>query len=160
MSTLRSSALPIFSGLLGTMGIANGLYCLNAPVDGERVFGILVPQPVSSSQELQTWQKAQTYARGIRNFAGGLGILGITAYWRFSSLCQASPVAGVAARRCLGVMFLTGSIIGAGDGLIISRFADGQGTSEEAKEVGKKAGFGHMVMAVPILVLGASLFFG
>jgi len=158
MSSLGTSALPVLTALMGTMGVANGLYSFNAPVDAEAVFGLTVPKAVSSSKELQTWQQAQAQARAIRNFAGGLSIVGITAFWRFSTMCQTSPLAGVAAKRCLGIIFLTGSIIGAGDGMIVSQFVRGEGTPEEAKEVGKKAGMGHLVMAVPILALGLSCF--
>jgi hypothetical protein len=143
---------------MGSIGFANGVYSLNAPVDADRMFGILVPQPAAASKELQNWQSAQAYARGIRNLAGGLSIVGITAFWRFSSLCQASPVAGLVAKRCLGIIFLTGSLIGAGDGLIISVLAEGEGTSQEARQAGKKASMGHLVMAVPILALGTACF--
>lgn len=159
MSTLQTYALPTLTGLMGTMGFANGLYSFNSPLDADRVFGITPPKAVSSSKELQTWQNAQTQARGIRNVTGGLAIMGITAFWQFSSLCRASPIAGLTAKRCLGVIFLTGSITGAVDGMVITQFADGEGTSGEAKELGKKTGFGHIVMAVPILALGVACFF-
>lgn len=156
-ASLRSPALPILSGLVGTMGIANGLYSFNAPVGSATTFGILVPSSVGASRELQTWQKSQTRVHGIRNLAGGMSILGIIAFWRFSSICQSSPVAAQAAKNCLGIILLTGSIIGAGDGLIIDQFVKGQDTSEEAKEVGNKASRGHLWMSVPILALGLSL---
>lgn len=159
MSTIRSSALPLLTGAMGTLGLATGLYSLNAPIEADRLFGILVPRSVSSSKELQTWQVAQSSARGIRNVSGALSILGIIAFWQFSELCQASPVASTVAKRCLGIIFLSGSITGVGDGLIISQFATGDGTSEEAKEVGKKTGFGHLVTAVPILALGVACLF-
>ncbi|OQV03321.1 hypothetical protein CLAIMM_08374 [Cladophialophora immunda] len=159
MASLRTSALPALTGLMGTMGIATGLYSLRAPVNAETLFGILVPAPVTASKELSTWQKAQTYTRGLRNLAGGLSIVGITVFWRFSSLCQSSPVAALTAKRCLGIIFLTGSIIGGGDGLVIRQFAQAEGTSEEASEVGKQAGMGHLVMALPILALGLTCFF-
>ncbi|KIX96614.1 uncharacterized protein Z520_07880 [Fonsecaea multimorphosa CBS 102226] len=159
MASLRTSALPALTGLMGTMGIVTGLYSFRAPVDAETLFGILVPSSVNASKELSTWQHAQTYTRGLRNFAGGLSIVGITVFWRFSSLCQSSPVAALTAKRCLGIIFLTGSVIGAGDGLIINQFARGEGISEKAREVAKKAGLGHLVMALPILALGLSCFF-
>ncbi|KIW93150.1 uncharacterized protein Z519_05755 [Cladophialophora bantiana CBS 173.52] len=158
MASLRASALPALTGLMGTMGIATGFYSFRAPVDAETMFGILVPSSVNTSPELWTWQQAQIYTRGLRDLAGGLSIVGITAFWRFSSLCQSSPVAALTAKRCLGIIFLTGSIIGGGDGLVIQWFARGDGTSEKAREVGKKAGLGHLVMTLPILALGLSCF--
>jgi hypothetical protein len=138
------------------MGILNGVYSLTSPSDAETVFGLPVPRSISDSptKNLPTWQVAQSYARGLRNLAGGLSIVGITAFWRFSPLCVASPVARLAAQRCLGVIFLTGSIIGLGDGVVVSRFAEGEGTDQEARKVARKAGLGHLVMVVPILALG------
>ncbi|KIW62675.1 hypothetical protein PV04_10828 [Phialophora macrospora] len=160
MSTLRSSALPILTATMGSMGIVNGLYSLTSPSDAETAFGLPVPRSISDSptKELPWWQAAQSYARGVRNLAGGLSIVGITALWRFSPLCVASPVARLVAQRCLGVIFLTGSIIGVGDGVVVSRFAEGGGTDQEARQVALKAGWGHLVMAVPILALGIVCF--
>ncbi|KAJ9614010.1 hypothetical protein H2200_002146 [Cladophialophora chaetospira] len=159
MSSLRSSTLPVLTGAMGTLGLATGLYSFSAPIDADRIFGIIVPKSVSSSKELQTWQAAQTSARGVRNVASGLAIIGITSFWQFSSLCQATPVASTVAKRCLGIVFLSGVITSAGDGIIITQFARGDSTSEEAKEVGKKAGFGHIVTTIPILALGVACFF-
>ncbi len=156
MSSIQTYALPTLTGLMGTMGFATGLLAFRDPVDADKLFGILYPKSASSSKELQTWQKAQAQARSIRNVSGGLAIVGITAFWQFSALCRASPIASLTAKRCLGIIFLTGSITGAVDGMIITQFADGEGTSGEAKEVGKKTGFGHIVMAVPILALGVA----
>ncbi|KIW76647.1 hypothetical protein Z517_09091 [Fonsecaea pedrosoi CBS 271.37] len=157
--SIRTSALPVLTGLMGTMGIVTGLYSFKAPVDAETLFGILVPSSVQASKELSSWQKAQTYTRGLRNFAGGLSIVGITLFWRFSSLCQSSPVAAVTARRCLGIIFLTGTVIAGGDGLVITQFAHAEGISKEAKEVAEKTGTGHLVMTLPILALGLACFF-
>lgn len=158
-----SAALPIFTGLLGTMGIASGLYGLTAPADADNVFGLVAPRSVSASKDLQAWQRAQAYARGIRVFVGGVSIVGMTAFWQFSSMCQASPLAALAAKRSLGIVFLTGTVIAAGDGLIVGQFVQSQGAatssaSEEDKEAGKKASLGHLIMAAPILAIGLSCF--
>lgn len=146
------------------MGIASGLYGFAAPTDADSAFGLVVPRSVSASKHLQAWQKAQTYARGIRVFVGGVSIVGMTAFWRFSPMCQASPLAALAVKRCLGIVFLTGTVIAAGDGLIVGQFVQSEeeatsSASQEAKEAGKKASLGHLVMAAPILAVGISCFF-
>jgi hypothetical protein len=82
--------------LMGTMGIASGLWALNAPFDGEAAFGIAAPKAMSSSEESQTWRESQAQARCIRNLSGGLGLAGITAFWQPSTLCQTSPLASLA----------------------------------------------------------------
>lgn len=161
MASLRSSALPTFTTLLGTLGMANGLYSLSSPTEAAEAVGVVVvPSPsassqkeISSSQSVDGSAKAYIHFMGARNLASGTSLLALTAYWQFSSLCRTSPLAALAVKRSLGILLLTGTTVAFADGVIISRFAREAGISDKAREVGSKAGPGHMAMAVPILGL-------
>lgn len=145
-------ALPVFSGLLGSLSLMGGLYSFSAPEAAAKEFGIVLDE--SSSPSVRASQTTFVQAVGLRNLVTGVSTLSILAFWQLSSICQASPVAEQTVKRILGIMLTVGTLVSMGDAYIISQYARVNGISNEAKELAKEKGMSHATLGVPILGLG------
>ncbi|KAJ9641292.1 uncharacterized protein PV06_08601 [Exophiala oligosperma] len=148
-SSLHSAVLPGLTILLGTGGLAGGIYALQSPFDWARQFGVITKAGSTSSFE----QKAFIQAIGIRNLASGASLLSLTAFWQISSLCRNSPLASIAVKRTLGISLLVGTVVALGDSLVLSRLVEDGTLSSEAEGVTSDKSKGHMFMSLPILGL-------
>ena len=151
LSSLKP-ALPVFTGLLGVLGLGGGIYNFANPVEGARAFGLVAPSGVSS--QAAAFQTAYIRIHGIRNIGMGLVNLSLVLFWQFSDLCRTSPIAAEALKRILAINFLLGPIVGLGDAWILKQFADSPGVEPEAANLGREKSQGHAVTAVLIASLG------
>jgi Domain of unknown function (DUF4267) len=150
-----TASLPMMTALIGSGGFIIGLYSFVSPYSAARIYGIPIAAPpestVAASTEKQTSiskDEAYVYAHGSRNFAIGTSILGLTAYWRFSSLCRFSPIAVHVAKRCIGIAILAGSMVPIADAYVILQHVKQAGLSDEDVQRGKKAGTSHAIRSV------------
>lgn len=151
LSSLRP-ALPVFTGLMGLLGLGGGIYNFADPVEGAKGFGLIAPSGTGS--HAAAFETAYIRIHGIRNLGMGLVNLGLVLYWQYSDLCRTSPIAATAVQRVLGISFLLGTIVGLGDAWILKQFADSPGVEAEAANLGREKSQGHAVMAVAIASLG------
>ena len=147
--------LPILTALIGSGGFTVGLYSFVSPVSAARVYGIPVSPPAKEKQDSSdstsaslSKDEAYVYAHGSRNLAIGTSILGLTACWRFSSICQLSPVAAQAVKRCLGITLLAGSMTPIADAYVISRYVGQDDISAQDVQTGKKASKTHAMRSL------------
>lgn len=70
---------------------------------------------------------------GIRNLGVGLSTLGLTAFWKLSPTCRMSPLAADAAKKCLGICMMFGTLVALGDAWIVRQFANSSELEEEAR---------------------------
>ncbi|KAH7166288.1 hypothetical protein EDB81DRAFT_282821 [Dactylonectria macrodidyma] len=153
--SLYRPALPIATSALGLLGIGSGIYNFIAPIEGAKGFGL---QSTSTSSTASAHAKAIEGAlirvHGIRNIGVGLSTVSLVLFWQFSPLCQSSPLAALAVRRCLGITLTLGTIVGLGDAWILKQFSDTDGVESEAKELASAKGTAHAIMAIVISGLG------
>lgn len=147
--SLRSAVLPGLTVLLGTGGVLSGLYSFQSPFEWARQFGVVCSSDSKSTLE----QRAFIQAIGVRNLSSGGSLLALTAFWQFSALCRASPVAVVAVKRSLGLSLLIGTVVAMADSVVLSQLAKGGRLSTEEEKVTTGASKGHAFMSLPILGL-------
>lgn len=147
-------ALPVFTSLLGLLGIGGGIYNLISPPEGARGFGLSVPPAPRSSAHFSAAQRALIAVHGVRNIGSGLSLISLVLFWKFSSLCETSPFAELAVRRCIGISLTTGSVVGFGDAWLLEKFANTEGVGKEAKDLAGEKSIGHAVTAVVIAGMG------
>lgn len=155
MSSLRP-VLPVFAGMMGSLGLMAGLYSFSDPAGATKQFGL---QHEESSSQAQGFQAAMSQAIGIRNISGGITILSILATWQFSTLCQVSPVAVQTVKRVLGITFTTGVLTSFGDAYILSQYAKVNGISSEAKQLAEAQSKGHFSLGIPIFCMGLAFLY-
>lgn len=148
-SSLRSAVLPGLTVLLGTGGVLGGLYSFQSPFEWARQFGVVCSSDSKSSLE----HRALIQTIGIRNIASGGSLLALTAFWQFSALCRASPVAAVAVKRSLGLTLLVGTVVAMTDSVVLSQLAKGGSLSAEDEGFTTAASKGHAFISLPILGL-------
>ena len=139
------TVLPVLTALVGSGGFTIGLYSFVSPVSAARIYGIPVT-PANEKIAVSTTiskEEAYVYAHGSRNLAIGTSILGLSAFWRFSSICQLSPVAAQAVKRCVGITILAGSIVPSTDAYFIAQHVKQHGLSAQDVSTGKKSSRGH-----------------
>ena len=140
-------ALPTFTALIGSGGFIFGIYSFLSPIQAARVYGVDLPVPRhagldTKGADTQVATPAQSqpdgisrhvayiYAHGIRNFSTGLSILGLTAFWQFSSLCRTSEVASSAVQKALGIVILAGALTPMADAPITWQAAQNSAESD------------------------------
>lgn len=149
-------AVPITSALFGFLGLGGGLFTFLSPRrDAATMFGILPPTTLSSKSEADGRQRAYIQIHGIRNIAGGLNLIALTSFWRFSTICQSSPAAANAVQKAMAILLGIGVIVGVGDGLLLRNYLESDGLSGEAKELAASKSKGHFGIMVPVLALAA-----
>ncbi|KPM43914.1 hypothetical protein AK830_g2616 [Neonectria ditissima] len=146
--------LPIFTSVLGVLGIAGGVYNFVSPAEGAKGFGLTPASKTPPTAHSKAFEHAFILVHGIRNVGVGLTTVGLVLFWQFSPLCRASPQAALAVRQCLGISLAAGTVVGLGDAWIIKRFSDAEGVETEAREVAVIQSAGHAVTAVAIAGLG------
>jgi hypothetical protein len=150
------SALPLLFGVAGT---SIGIYSFVSPYNAIRLFGLQstsTEKAISSHSE--AFQKSIIYASGLRNIGTGLSTLGLFAFWQFSPICQVSPLAAAVTKRCMGICFIFGSLVGIGDAVIVRRFANQDYIQGETEEKATKASISHAVTGVVILATGLFIY--
>ncbi|KAH7234911.1 uncharacterized protein BKA55DRAFT_579651 [Fusarium redolens] len=155
-STTVVSALPLLFGVTGT---SVGIYSFVSPYNAMRLFGLDAPatEKTTSSQS-DAFQKSLIYASGLRNIGTGLSTLGLYAFWQFSPICQVSPLAAAVTKKCMGICFMFGTLVGVGDAVIVRQFANKEFVQGEAEEKAVNASISHGVTAVVILATGLFLY--
>ncbi|KAM0540958.1 hypothetical protein ACHAPJ_013443 [Fusarium lateritium] len=150
------SALPLLFGLTGT---SVGIYSFVSPYNAIRMFGLQGPATEKgSSSHSDAFQKSLIYACGLRNLGTGLSTLGLFAFWQFSPICQVSPLAAAVTKKCLGICFMFGTLVGVGDAIVVRQFANKEYVQAEAEETAAKASISHGVTGVLILATGLFLY--
>ncbi|KAF7294469.1 hypothetical protein MKEN_01439400 [Mycena kentingensis (nom. inval.)] len=135
--SLRLQPVSIFSALFGALGISTGLYTLVSP--GHKtaeLFGIVIPPSIDWNSEAGARQKAFMRIHGVRNAVNGAGLVILSL---------------LGARRTVGIMLGLGSLVCVADGWILKDYrtrAEGK-----AAQVAEKQSVGHMLTAIPVLVL-------
>lgn len=122
------------------------------PANGAKLFGLTTapsPSPI---------EKALIQVHGIRNIASGSSLLGLGSYYFFSKRCR-DPVAANTVRKCIGITFLVGSLVGFGDGWILGQFARDGSVTGEVEVLAMDKSKGHTTLAVPIAMLGCALLY-
>jgi len=150
-TSLRTAVLPGLTVLLGTGGLAGGLYSFQSPIAWARTYGIICAP--ADSKNPSSEQTAFIQAIGARNMASGASLIALTAYWQFSAWCRASPVAALTVQRCLGFSLLVGSAVTLADAVVLSRLVKNGGLEPEAEHLTSGTSTGHAVMSLPILGL-------
>ena len=144
--------LPILTTLIGSGGVSIGLYSFVSPLSAARIYGIPLSLSESEKENTQTIstskQEAYIYAHGSRNLAIGTSVIGLTAYWRFSSICRRSPVAEQVVKRCVGIVVLAGSMVPMADAYCIARHVRNSGTSSQDVDIGKWASGAHALRSL------------
>lgn len=143
--------LPGTTTLLGLTALTSGLYSLSAPLTVIKGFG-LTPPPSPSSPHASTFQTSLIHAYAVRNIGSGLSTLGLTLAWYLQREAADREVV----KRCLGVVFVSGSVVAFGDAWLVGKFAGGE-VDEEAGELGRKQAWGHAWAGAIIVVVGGSL---
>lgn len=162
----QSSLLPIFTALIGSGGLINGLHHLKSPEDAARLYGVPIPegkeQLVDDRKALKglpRWQASYVFAYGSRNFATGLTIIGLSAYWRYSPAWNI-PLASHAIQRCLGIVILAGSSVPVFDA-VITNWASKEAARDDAeRKVGVKASIAHALRSVIWMAVGGACLLG
>lgn len=150
------SALPLLFGLTGT---SIGIYSFVSPYDAIRLFGLQNPSSKkTSSTQSEAFQKSLIYATGLRNIGTGLSTLGLFAFWQFSPICQVSPLAAAITKKCMGICFMFGTLVGVGDAVLVRQFANKEFIKDEAEDKATKASVSHGITAVLILATGLFLY--
>ncbi|KAM0250786.1 hypothetical protein ACHAP5_002003 [Fusarium lateritium] len=150
------SALPLLFGLTGT---SIGIYSFVSPFDAIRLFGLQnQSSKKTSSTQSEAFQKSLIYASGLRNISTGLSTLGLFAFWQFSPICQVSPLAAAITKKCMGICFMFGTLVGVGDAVLVRQFANKEFIKGEAKDKATQTSIGHGVSAVLILATGLFLY--
>ncbi|KAF4469095.1 hypothetical protein FALBO_4007 [Fusarium albosuccineum] len=154
------AAVPAVPVLLSVTGVSVGIYSFVSPNTAIRMFGLPPPAPEkeSTSPHAAAFQRSVVYAYGIRNVGVSIGQLGLLAFWQFSPICRASPLAAAVTKRCLGLCMMLGTVVGLGDAVIIRQFAKDEGVVGEAKAEATKASINHAVTAVLIFATGVFLY--
>lgn len=154
--TAVASALPLLFGLTGT---SIGIYSFVSPYDAIRLFGLQnTSSKKTSSAQSEAFQKSLIYATGLRNIGTGLSTLGLFAFWQFSPICQVSPLAAAITKKCMGICFMFGTLVGVGDAVLVRQFANKEFTKDEAEDKATKASISHGITAVLILATGLFLY--
>jgi len=162
LATLRS-ALPLLTGISSLLAIGGGLYDLQAPSQGSKVFGILVSErdsTTSSSSSPTPVEKAYIQVHGIRTLASGLSCLGLLLFLQFSDLTRTSPAAATAARKAIGIITLAIAPVCLLDSWVLSDLARGESLAGDTVDLARQKSAAHAFTAIPILALGASWFLG
>ncbi|EXJ83574.1 hypothetical protein A1O1_07197 [Capronia coronata CBS 617.96] len=169
MSSLRflSPFLPALTALIGLGGFIVGIYSFTAPISAAQIYGVQLPAntatrsfPSKKSDEPAAVDRnnsqhvAYIYAHGIRNFAIGLAIMGLTAYWQ----CQTSLAAQSTAQRCLGIVIMAGSLTPVVDAVVVWQAA--QKDKAVDMETGRKAARLHALRSLAWLATGLWCLFG
>ncbi|KAF4342150.1 hypothetical protein FBEOM_3883 [Fusarium beomiforme] len=150
------SAFPLLFGVIGT---SVGIYSFVSPYDAIRVFGLRAPATEkTTSPQSEAFQKSLVYAHGLRNIGTGLSTLGLFAFWKFSPICQVSPLAAAITKKCMGIFFMFGTLVGVGDAVIIRQFANKEYVQGEAEKEAAKASISHGIAAVGIFGTGLFLY--
>ncbi|KAJ8114868.1 hypothetical protein OPT61_g3355 [Boeremia exigua] len=146
--------LPTITTLLGLTGLTTGAATVLSgnPIDAIRPFGL---RPVSSDATIDAspFTRALIYTYATRNIGVGLTTLGLTIFWKMQ---PANSISATIGRRCLGLSMLLGTVIGVGDAILVSNFADSAGYEESIEA--RKSSFGHAVAASIVLGTGGLLF--
>lgn len=132
MSTQQSPTLPILTTLIGSGSFIIGIYSFYSPSKVAQIYGVPLPAHSSTSP-------AWVYAHGIRNFATGLSIMALTAYWQFK-LPTPSKIIG---RKAVGIVLLASSVIPMTDAMITWAYGFGENT-----KVGKTAARAHVMRSL------------
>jgi Domain of unknown function (DUF4267) len=151
------TALPILTALVGSGGFIAGLHSFVFPISAARVYGIpatslpesnITSTSKTSANTWKEWQEAYVHAFGVRNLTVGTSILGMTGFWRFSSMCQLSPLAAQAVKRSLGIVLLAGSMTPIADTYFISKYVKQGGISTFEIATGKRASKVHALRSL------------
>ena len=156
---ILAAAVPALPDLFGLTGAGVGIYGFVSPNQAARLSGLHAPTTdrVSPSSHAEAFQRSLSHTYGIRNVGTGLATLGLVSFWQLSTICHENPIAALVARKCLGICFLTGSIVGLGDAWIIGQFAKDDAVSGDAESEASKASVNHGITAVFILATGLLL---
>lgn len=149
------SALPLLFGLTGT---SIGIYSFVSPYDAVRLFGLQNTSSKKTTPKSEAFQKSLIYASGLRNIGTGLSTLGLFAFWQFSPICQVSPLAAAITKKCMGIFFMFGTLVGVGDAVLVRQFANKEFIQGEAEDKATKASISHGISAVLILATGLFLY--
>lgn len=161
LATLHSG-LPLLTGISSLLAISGGLYDLQAPSQGSKVFGILVADEdsnTSSSSPPTPVEKAYIQVHGIRTIASGLSCLGLLLFLHFSDLTRTSPTAATAMRKAIGVITLAIAPVCLLDSWVLAGLAQSQGVSGDTAALARQKSAAHAFTSIPIVALGASWFF-
>uniref|UniRef100_A0A4E9E7L2 Uncharacterized protein n=1 Tax=Gibberella zeae TaxID=5518 RepID=A0A4E9E7L2_GIBZA len=154
-----ATIISVFPILFGVTGTSVGIYSFMSPYNAIRLFGLhSVSTEKTTSSDPEAFQKSLIYAFGLRNIGSGLSSLGLFAFWQFSPICQLSPLAAAVTKRCMGICFIFGSLVAAGDAFIVRRFANQEHVQGETEEKATKASISHAVTGVVILATGLFLY--
>ncbi|KAG8672525.1 hypothetical protein FPOAC1_005801 [Fusarium poae] len=150
------SALPVLFGVTGT---SVGIYSFVSPYNAIRLFGLYsTSTEKTTASHLEAFQKSLVYTYGLRNIGSGLSTLGLFAFWQFSPICQVSPLAAAVVKRCMGICFICGSLVAAGDAVVVRRFANQEHIQGEFEEKATKASISHAITGVAVLATGLFLY--
>ncbi|KAL4731956.1 hypothetical protein ACLX1H_000955 [Fusarium chlamydosporum] len=150
------SALPLLFGVTGT---SIGIYSFVSPYNAIRLFGLQnTSTEKTTTSQAEAFQKSLIYASGLRNIGTGLSTLGLYAFWQFSPICQVSPLAAAVTKKCMGICFMFGTLVGVGDAVIVRQFANKSYVQGEAEDKATKASISHGVTGILILTTGLFLY--
>ena len=144
--------MPVFTGTLSLLGLAGGLYNFVQPLEGAKGFGLIAP--AATSQHATAFQTAYIRIHGIRNIGTGVVNIGLLLYLQFSNLCQTSPIAAEAVKKCIGLGLTLSTVVALGDAWILKQFADSPGVNSEGAQLGAAKATGHALTSGIILGLG------
>ena len=133
-----------------------GLYSFRSPASAAHIYGISIPAASQKAPTSISKDEAYVYAHGSRNLAIGTSILGLTAFWQFSSICRLSHVTAQAVQRCVGITILAGSMVPVTDAYFISQYVERSGVSAQDSAHGKKASKAHAMRSVLWIAVGVS----
>lgn len=149
-STLRTT-LPFLTGALHTTSILSGLYFLLNPSEGAKLFGT----PFKSADNPTASELAFTRIHGVRDLA--LGAVGLRLInYAYGLEVKGETGAARAVGYAVGSLLFAGSAFAVADGWICSDFAGQGGLSEADKEGAEGLSFRHVVLGVPVALLGAA----
>ncbi|KAF4960176.1 hypothetical protein FGADI_1195 [Fusarium gaditjirri] len=155
-TTTVVSALPLLFGVTST---SIGIYSFVSPYNAMRLFGLQAPSPEkTASSQSEALQKSLIYASGLRNIGTGLSTLGLYAFWQFSPICKVSPLAAAVTKKCMGICFMFGTVVGVGDAVIVRQFANKEYVQGGEEDKASSASISHGITAVVILATGLFLY--
>ncbi|OQV05707.1 hypothetical protein CLAIMM_10394 isoform 3, partial [Cladophialophora immunda] len=111
---LSHTALPLLTTLIGSGALIVGVWSFISPASAAVAFGgymvRVLEAPPSPSKTNSSRHMVYVYPQGVRNFALGLSILALTAYWQLGRRCQSSAMARLTVQRCLGIVIAANAL--------------------------------------------------
>ncbi|KAJ9651754.1 hypothetical protein H2198_008987 [Neophaeococcomyces mojaviensis] len=147
-ATLRTT-LPFLTGALQTLGAFGGLYFLLVPVEGAKLFGTPFQNPSSPSPT----ETALIKSNGIRNFASAVVGLRLINY-AYTLETQGNAAAATAVGHAVGTLLFIGTAVALSDAWVCNEYAKQPSLKGDDRELAQNSSTGHMVMSVPIALLG------